>query len=111
MTGGRASRAEGDRVERELVALHKAIGTNAERYPVSGASRFRGAGHDLDVYAFGRDETPIVAEVKSRKSCTGFTTIERCLGHHVLFLKRNNADPIAVIPWRIWAQLLETVRA
>ena len=60
MTGGRASRAKGDRIERELVALHKSIGLLAERYPLSGASRFRGAGHDFDIYALGKDHAPLV---------------------------------------------------
>jgi hypothetical protein len=28
----------------------------------------------------------------------------------VLFLRRNNADPLVVLPWRIWAALLTKVR-
>ena len=55
-----------DRIERELVSRHAAIGTKAEHYPLSGGSRFRGSGHDVDIYAFGKDEAPLVAEVKSR---------------------------------------------
>jgi hypothetical protein len=27
-----------------------------------------------------------------------------------LFLRRNNAGPIVVLPWRVWARLLEQVR-
>jgi Holliday junction resolvase len=49
MSGPR-HRQKGDRVERELVDRHKAIGVHSERYPLSGASRFRGSGHDVDVY-------------------------------------------------------------
>ena len=112
MSGERASRAKVDRIERELVNQHKEIGIHAERYPPSGVSRFRGAGHHADIDAFGCVKVPIVAAVNGRKSGTGFTTIERWLGEHdVLFLKRNNADPFPVIPWRIWARLLEKVRA
>jgi Holliday junction resolvase len=108
MTGGRASRAKGDRIERELVARHEEIGIHAERYPLSGASRFRGSGHDLDIYALGREAAPFVAEVKGRKTGAGFTMLERWLGDYdALFLKRNNADPLVVIPWRVWARLLE----
>jgi hypothetical protein len=111
MTGGRASRAKGNRVELELVKLHEAIGVHAERYPLSGASRFRGSGHDLDIYSFGKDAAPIIGEVKSRKAGEGFTTLERWLGDYdVLFLKRNNAAPMVVLPWRTWAQLLGKVR-
>src|SRR5436309_10797221 len=58
--GGRRSRAKGDRVERELVRQHAEIGIKAERYPLSGASRFRGSGHDVDIYVFGKDEVPLI---------------------------------------------------
>jgi hypothetical protein len=74
-------------------------------------SRGAGAGHDLDVYVFGRDQTPIVCEVKSRKNGAGFATLEKWLGDFdVLALRRNNADPIVVLPWRVWAALLAKVR-
>jgi hypothetical protein len=39
MSGGRTRRDKGNRIERELVERHQAI-----RYPLSGASRFRGRG-------------------------------------------------------------------
>jgi hypothetical protein len=67
MSGAR-HRRKGDRVEREIVQAHTALGVKAERYPLSGASRFRGSGHDIDIYAFGADEAPLVAEVKARKN-------------------------------------------
>ena len=41
---------------------------HAERYPLSGASRFRNSGHDIDVNALGRKECPLVAECKGRKN-------------------------------------------
>lgn len=105
--GGRQSRAKGDRIEREIVDQHKRMGVHAERYPLSGASRFRGSGHDVDVYAFGRDEAPLVAESKGRKSGEGFALLERWLGDYdILFLRRNNADPLVVIPWKTYQRLL-----
>jgi hypothetical protein len=111
MTGGRASRDKGNRIELELVHRHIEIGIHAERYPLSGASRFRGSGHDLDIYALGREAAPLVAEVKGRKNGKGFTTLERWLSEYdALFLRRNHADPLVVVPWRIWARLLERVR-
>jgi hypothetical protein len=74
---------------------------------LSGASRFRGKGHDLDLYPFGADQAPIVAESKGRKNGSGFTTLERWLGEYdVLFLKRNNADPLVLLPWRMWARII-----
>jgi Holliday junction resolvase len=109
--GGRSSRTKGARIERELVALHLQLGVHAERYPLSGASRFRGSGHDLDIYALGQDEAPLVAECKARKRGQGFAVLERWLGEYdALFLRRNNAEPVVVLPWRVWAQLLEQVR-
>jgi Holliday junction resolvase len=110
MSGAR-HRQKGDRVEREIVDRHLAIGIKAERYPLSGASRFRSSGHDIDLYLFGADEVPAVSEVKARKDGAGFTTLERWLGEYdALFLRRNNADPLVVLPWRVWARLLERVR-
>jgi hypothetical protein len=46
-SGGAGRRRKGDWAEREIVALHQALGIKAERYPLSGASRFRGSGHDV----------------------------------------------------------------
>jgi len=107
MSGAR-HRRKGDRIEREIVEAHRALGVHAERYPLSGASRFRGSGHDIDVYAFGREVAPLVAEVKGRKNGAGFTTLEKWLGEFdILALRRNNADPMIVLPWRVWARLLE----
>jgi Holliday junction resolvase len=109
--GGRRSRAKGDRIEREIVSRHSAIGVKAERYPLSGGSRFRGSGHDVDIYAFGKDEVPLVAEVKSRRSGAGFVTLEKWLGEYdCLFLRRNSADPMVLLPWRVWALLLQRGR-
>jgi Holliday junction resolvase len=110
MSGAR-HRRKGDRIEREVVDRHKALGVHAERYPLSGASRFRGSGHDIDLYVFGREAAPLVAEVKSRRDGAGFTTLERWLGDFdALFLRRNHADPLIVLPWRSWTRILERGR-
>jgi hypothetical protein len=58
MSGAR-HRRKGSRVERELVNLHEGLCIKSERYPLSGASRFRGSGHDVDIYVFGADEAPL----------------------------------------------------
>ena len=111
MSGAR-HRQKGNRIEREIVDRHKALGTHAERYPLSGASRFRGSGHDIDIYLFGREDAPIVGEVKGRKNGAGFTTLEKWLDEYdALFLRRNNADPLVLLPWRVWARILERVRS
>jgi hypothetical protein len=77
MAGGRRSRDKGNRAERDIVESHKSLGLHAERYPLSGTSRFRGSGHG----AFD-----------------------------AFFLRRNNADPLVVLPWKMWARILERVR-
>jgi Holliday junction resolvase len=109
MSGAR-HRRKGDRCERELVERHEALDVHAERYPLSGASRFRNSGHDVDIYVFGREEAPIVAEVKARKNGAGFVQLETWLGEFdLLFLRRDHADPLVLLPWRVWAALLTKI--
>ena len=63
------------------------------------------------MYPFGRDAAPFVAEVKARKNGSGFTQLEKSLGEYqVLFLRRDRADPLVVLPWSTWEALLENVR-
>lgn len=103
-------RRKGGVIEREIVKLHEEIGVHAERYPLSGSSRFRGQGHDVDVYAFGTDEAPLVGEVKGRKGADGFRLLERWLGDDdMLFLRRDRARPLVVLPWRVWERLLTEI--
>jgi Holliday junction resolvase len=105
---GAMQRRKGGRLEREIVDKHKALGIHAERYPYSGGTLFRGSGHDVDIYINGKDKPPLVTEVKGRKSGAGFTTLEKWLGNSdALFLRRNNADALVVLPWRVWARLIE----
>ena len=104
---GAKHRQKGDRIEREIVALHEAIGIHAERYPLSGASRFRGKGHDVDVYPFGVDDAPFTAEIKGRKTGDGFRMLERWVGEHdMLFLRRNRSEPLVVLPWSTYSALV-----
>jgi hypothetical protein len=73
--------------------------------------RYRGHGADVDVYVFGREECPLVSECKSRKAGGGFLQLERWLGENdLLFLRRNHAEPLVLLPWRTWAALLAKVR-
>jgi hypothetical protein len=107
MSGGRSPRRKGDVIERETIELHRALGVHAERYQLSGASRFRGSGHDLDVNPRGRVDTPLVAEVKARKNGSGFVQLEAWVGEYdALFLRRARAEPLVLLPWRVWATLV-----
>jgi hypothetical protein len=108
---GKSQRDKGGRIEREIVERHQAIGLHAERYPLSGGSRFRGSGHDVDLYLFGRDAAPLVAEVKARKNGSGFTQLEKWLkDYQLLFLRRNHADPLVVLPWSTYEEFLRQIR-
>ena len=106
-SGGKSPRDKGLRVERELVARHRTLNIHAERVPLSGAQHYRGNGADIDIYAFGQDHSPLVAEVKARATGAGFTCIEKWLGKYdLLFLRRDNADPLVVLPWATYQKLL-----
>jgi hypothetical protein len=106
--GERAARQKGGRTERGITNDHSTIRVHAERDPQSGAIRFRGKNHDIDLYAFGKDEPPLVREVRAHRSGRGFTILEEW--HDVLFLRRNNAMPLIALPWKTWARLLKRVR-
>jgi hypothetical protein len=89
------------------VAAHAELGTAGERVPLSEAARYKGNGADVDLYVFGPDAAPIACEVKSRASGEGFATLERWLGDaDALFLRRDRADPLVVLPWQTWARLV-----
>ena len=108
----RSQRDKGARIEREIVQRHRDIGIHAERVPLSGAVRDQGNGADIDVYVRGKAEAPLVAEVKARANGEGFATLERWLGENdLLFLRRDRADPLVVLPWRIWAEIMTSMGA
>jgi hypothetical protein len=67
--------------------------------------------HDLDIYALGESDVPFAAEVKARVNGAAFATLEKWLaGYDVLFLRRNRAKPLLLVPWRTWARILGEVR-
>jgi hypothetical protein len=102
----RKQRRKGARIEREIVELRRGLGLRAEHVPLSGASRYQGNGADVDIYLLP-DGPPPCGEVKARVNGEGFATLERWLGDNdFLSLRRNNAPPIIVTPWRIWARLV-----
>lgn len=105
----KASRDKGSRVERELAAKITEAGVPTRRVIGSGAhgvhdERLRG---DLQIGTLEDGTWLLTGEVKARKSGDGFKTLERWLGdNEVLLLKRNNADPLAVMPWEVFEALL-----
>lgn len=98
------SRKKGNRVERYLVALHKAIGVPCWRVPLSGSvAGFKG---DLRI---GEGATVFRGEVKARSKGQGFRLLEKWLsGNDVLFIKRDRQAPLVVMEWDSYAALLNT---
>lgn len=95
-------RKKGNRVERYLVALHKAIGIPCWRVPLSGS--VRGFEGDLRI---GEGATALRGEVKARSKGQGFRLLEKWLsGNDVLFIKRDRAAPLVVLEWEAYAALL-----
>ena len=102
----RSQRDKGARREREIVNRHLEMGVHADRVGVAYAP-----GHDIDLFPFGQDAGALVAEVKARKSGEGFKTLESWLGENdALFLVRDRADPLVVIPWRVWKLILRRLK-
>lgn len=101
---GKASRDKGLRRERAIVDIHVKSGVRAERVPLSGAARYQGNGADVDIYV--RGGAPVRAEVKARSEGSGFRTLERWLGtNDALFLIRDRAAPLVVLPLSVWLEL------
>ena len=108
---GKPSRDKGMRAERDIVNRHKRIDVHAERVPLSGAAGGRFSG-DVDIYLFGESEAPLVSEVKARKNGAGFKTLEGWLGENdLIFLRRDRADPMVVLPWSTWVRILARIAA
>lgn len=101
---GKASRDKGLRRERAIVDVHRKCGIRAERVPLSGALHYRGNGADVDLYVRGPE--PLKVEVKARGEGSGFRTLERWLGHNdALFLVRDRATPLVVVPLHVWIEV------
>ena len=99
------AKAKGARAERKIVALHKEIGVYAEK--VAGSGAFTGArGRDVDVYIRGRDEAPMVSEVKAKQGAIPKTLIAQMGDNDLLFIKPDREEPYVFMPWRTYAELV-----
>lgn len=97
---GNSAKRKGDRIEREIVHLHQAMGVPAQRVPLSGAAGGRFSG---DVWI-----GDLIAEVKCRGNGEGFITLERWLGENdLLFLRRDRKTPLVVLPWKTYEELIK----
>lgn len=98
------SKAKGSRIEREIVELMKGLGCeDAERVPMSGML----GGKYKDDVSFTLVGEKLTTEVKARANGEGFAVIEKWLGSaDALFLRKDNAKPLVVLPWHVWAWLV-----
>lgn len=107
---GKSQRDKGGRRERELVNHWRALGVKSARVPLSGAAGGDYAG-DVDLYAFGPDESPFIGEVKARGNGGGFKTISKWLGQNdFLVLHEDRAARLYVLPERVMQQLVTRKR-
>jgi hypothetical protein len=103
----RRSRNKGAEGEREIVNLHKAEDVHAERVPLSGAMAYRENGEDVDVYILGRDETPLVCQVKRQKDDRGWRTLLSQLGEaDGLFFRSDKKQWHVVLPIASYLKLV-----
>jgi Holliday junction resolvase len=100
MTGGRAPRRKGNRLERALVRVLQAHGFAAERVPLSGAVGGRFGG-DMVIPMMGRD---LCVEVKARRD--GFRELYCWLnGRDVLIVKADRHEPLVVLRLSLATQI------
>ena len=116
-------------LEAETVSAREAMGTAWRASMAQAALRREPAGRRSDPRAnnsptgagaptgnnspgtFGRNAAPLVAEVKARKNGSGFALLEKWLDtYDVLFLRRDRADPLVLLPRSTWMALLEKAR-
>ena len=95
----RLSRTKGQRIERELVHLHRDAGISCQRVPLSGAAGGEYSG-DLRIL-------DLRGEVKARANGAGFKQLETWLGNHdMLFLRRDRQRPLVLLPWQTYLKLM-----
>jgi Holliday junction resolvase len=96
MTGGRASRQKGNRLERALVHALQEAGFAAERVPLNGSGGGSYTG-DLIVPPLGRG---LRAEAKARTNA--FNQLYAWLAAaDLLIVRRDRAEPLVVVPLKL----------
>jgi Holliday junction resolvase len=100
MSGGRASRQKGSRIERQIVRALEEAGFSAERVPLSGAARGRFGG-DVSVPLLGVDRR---VEVKARAN--GFRQLYEWLSDHdFLIVRADRCEPLVVLRLKFAAEI------
>ena len=80
------------------------VGIPCERVPLSGLMGGKYSG-DLSIPSVAESE--FRAEVKARRSGEGFSVLEKWMkDNDIMFLKRNNKDPMVVLSWEAFKKLI-----
>ena len=102
---GKKSRDKGYRYENDVRKWHVEMGVHAERVPLSGGARYQDGGHDLDVYAFGKENAPLCCEAKIRRALPAW--IKKWLGiNDAVFMRDNNGETMVLLPAKTWVRLV-----
>ncbi len=100
---GKFSRDKGANFEREVVNEAIAMGLDAKRVPLSGATSF--AKGDVTIVP-GFASQPWTFELKRRKALPGW--LSEALGDNAgLILRADRHDAVAVIPLRTMLELMQ----
>lgn len=102
-SGGKASRAKGDRFERAIVRLLQDLGIDAQRVPLSGSAggKFGKFSGDILVECLGRD---LVVEAKSRSA--GFRQLYKWLeGRDALITRADRGEALVILRLNLAAEI------
>lgn len=100
MAGGKASRAKGDRFEREVVASLNADGIMAERVPLSGAAGGMFGGDIQAILRVGREKLECKVRARAWLDLYGWI-----VGNYALVIKRDRDEPLVVMRLSDWKKL------
>jgi hypothetical protein len=100
----RMQRDKGARFERDIVNRHRDLGVLAKRVPGSGAHEYTHDA-DVDIYPFGEDAGAWIGECKVGAQVP--KSVGQWLGENdMLFMRRDREQPVVVLPWARWCDLL-----
>lgn len=97
------AKGKGDRLERDVVNLHRDLDIPSERTLEKGARSDGSPTWDIDLYVKGVEEAPMIGECKNQEKIGDY--IWDWLGDNdFLVMKKNRKERLYVIPERIWKE-------
>jgi len=100
------SKRKGDSEERAIVNYHRELGFKCERTLEGGARSDGSHTYDIDLYARGDEEAPLIGECKIRAS--GFKQIYDFLGENdFLTIRHDRGERLYVLREEIWEEFLK----